>query len=57
MAGVNLRTVQTLFGHKDLGMTLRYSHLSLEHLREAVITLEKSLNSISNGHSVGTEEN
>jgi site-specific recombinase XerD len=29
MGGVNLRTVQTLLGHKDLRMTMRYSHLSL----------------------------
>jgi integrase len=28
MGGENLRTVQTLLGHKDLRMTTRYSHLS-----------------------------
>ena len=54
MGGVNLRTVQILLGHKDLRMTIRYSHLSPEHLREAVNTLEKSLKQNSNGHSVGT---
>jgi len=43
MGGVNLRTVQTLLGHKDLRMTMRYSHLSPEHLREAVLNLDKSL--------------
>jgi site-specific recombinase XerD len=43
MGGVNLMTVQTLLGHKDLGMTMRYSHLSPEHLREAVQNLDKSL--------------
>jgi hypothetical protein len=32
MVGVNLRTVQTLLGHKDLRMTMRYSQLSPEHL-------------------------
>jgi len=57
MGGVNLRTVQALLGHKDLRMTIRYSHLSPEYLKEAVTSLEKSLNSISNGHSVGTGEN
>jgi site-specific recombinase XerD len=36
MGGVNLRTVQTLLGNKDLRMTMRYSHLSPEHPREAV---------------------
>lgn len=56
MAGANLRTVQTLLGHKDLRMTMRYSHLSPEHLRDAVHTLEESLNMNPNGHSVGTEE-
>jgi site-specific recombinase XerD len=43
MGGVNLRTVQTLLGHKDLRMTMRYSPLSPEHLREAVSTLEREL--------------
>ena len=56
MGGGNIRTVQTLLGHKDLRMTMRYSHLSPEHLREAVSILDKSLNSISNGHSVVTGE-
>jgi len=48
MAGENVRTVQTLLGHKDLRMTMRYSHLSPEHLREAVENLEKSLKPTSN---------
>ena len=33
MAGVDLRTVQVLMGHKTINMTLRYSHLSPDHLR------------------------
>lgn len=36
MAGVNIRTVQQLMGHKDIRMTMRYSHLSDDHLKEAV---------------------
>lgn len=36
MAGVGLRTVQELMGHKNVTMTLRYSHLSPDHQREAV---------------------
>ncbi len=36
MAGVDLRTVQELMGHKAIEMTLRYSHLSPGHQLEAV---------------------
>lgn len=36
MAGVNLRAVQELLGHKDIKMTARYSHLSRQHLQHAV---------------------
>lgn len=41
MAGVDLKTVQELLGHKSLTMTLRYAHLSQAHKREAVKALEK----------------
>jgi integrase len=36
MAGVDIRTVQVLMGHKTIQMTMRYSHLSQSHLLEAV---------------------
>src|SRR5262249_40085487 len=36
MAGVDLTTVKELMGHKSIGMTLRYSHLSPAHTRQAV---------------------
>ncbi len=36
MAGVDLRTVQVLMGHKDISMTLRYSHLSPQHLHDVI---------------------
>ena len=36
MAGVDLRTVQELMGHKTISMTVRYSHLAPTHLQEAV---------------------
>lgn len=42
MNGINLKTVQHLLGHKDIRMTLRYAHLSREHLQTAVGTLERS---------------
>ena len=40
MAGQNQRTVQELLGHKTPAMTARYSHLSPEHLKGAVASLE-----------------
>ncbi len=41
MAGSDIRTVQELMGHKTLTMTVRYSHLSAPHKREAVQSLSK----------------
>jgi site-specific recombinase XerD len=43
MKGFNLKTVQYLLGHKDIRMTLRYAHLSGEHLQAAVGTLDAGL--------------
>ena len=44
MSGADLRTVQELGGWKDMGMVMRYSHLSPNHKAEAVqrIALENS---------------
>jgi integrase len=39
MAGVDLRTLAQLMGHKTLTMTMRYSHLSPTHLQDAVSKL------------------
>lgn len=41
MAGVAQRTVMALLGHRDPRMTLRYQHLSPEHLRDAVRALDQ----------------
>lgn len=40
MAGVDLPTVKELMGHKDITMTLRYTHLSSDHKQRAVRALE-----------------
>jgi site-specific recombinase XerD len=36
MAGVDIRTVQELLGHKTIAMTVRYSHLAPKHTLAAV---------------------
>jgi integrase len=41
MAGVDLPTVKELLGHKDISMTMRYTHLSSDHKQAAVKKLEK----------------
>src|SRR6266576_3937429 len=51
MAGVDLRTVQELMGHKSIEMTVRYSHLAPKHTLAAVEQLVTSPNSTA---SVGT---
>ncbi len=43
MAGVDLKTVQELLGHKSFEMTLRYAHLSPDHKKAALDTLCKRL--------------
>ena len=40
MQGVDLRTVQQVLGHKDIKMTMRYSHLSPEYVQEAMERLD-----------------
>jgi len=40
MAGVDIRTVQELMGHKDIKMTMRYSHPTPEHEKNAVKVLD-----------------
>ena len=43
MNGVDLTTVSRLLGHKDIKMTLRYSHLAPAHMVKAVDVLDKAL--------------
>jgi site-specific recombinase XerD len=40
MNGSDIRTVQQLMGHKEIKMTMRYSHLSKAHLQDAVGKLD-----------------
>jgi len=43
MTGANLNTVRELMGHKDITMTLRYSHLAPSYKQEAVDVLGKKV--------------
>jgi integrase len=55
MKGVDIRTVQTLMGHRSIVMTMRYSHLSATHLQKAIASLEGSA-SRTNQEQRGPEE-
>ena len=56
MAGIDLRTVQELLGHKSFQMTLRYSHLSPDHKRRAINTLGRRLDTIWTPKAKGTKQ-
>ena len=49
MNGHNSKTVQDLLGHKVAAMTARYSHLSPEHLKAAVASLDDEMSSGTKG--------
>lgn len=42
MSGADLTTVKELLGHRDIKMTLRYSHLAPAHKKSAVEVLDKA---------------
>jgi site-specific recombinase XerD len=54
MAGVDLRTVQELLGHKSIAMTVRYSHLAPEHTLAAVERLTGAATQTSTGTKTST---
>jgi site-specific recombinase XerD len=49
MAGIDLNTVKEILGHSSVNMTMRYSHLSKDHKKKAVATLESVLKEYFNG--------
>jgi site-specific recombinase XerD len=55
MAGVDLRTVQELAGHKDIGMTTRYAHLSPDHKLSAVAKLSSFREQSELAHLLGED--
>jgi len=56
MAGIDLKTVQELLGHKSFEMTLRYAHLSPEHKKAALDILGKRLVRNANSQHGETRE-
>jgi len=55
MRGASLEAVQELLGHASLAMTMRYAHLSHEHLKDSV----NLLNDLPNGKqmvNIGPED-
>jgi len=40
MNGCDVKTLQELMGHKEIKITMRYSHLSRDHVRESVKLLD-----------------
>jgi integrase len=44
MSGADLPTIQAVLGHKSLAMTERYSHLSNQHIKNAIDRLQEALN-------------
>jgi integrase len=55
--GIDIHTISKLLGHKDIRMTQRYAHLSVENLRDAISVLEKEngYNSVTVEEARGTE--
>ena len=41
MKGYDIKTIAELMGHKDIKMTMRYSHPTPEHKRRAVESLDR----------------
>jgi integrase len=56
MAGVDLRTVQELAGHKDIKMTVRYAHLAPAHKLAAVDRLAEYRREQEKAASTGKAE-
>ena len=42
MLGESLQALQTILGHQDIKMTLRYAHLAPDHLRSEMARTERN---------------
>jgi integrase len=55
LRGETIQTIAELLGHKSLAMTMRYSHLTADHRKQAIKGLEMALNG-KNGKVVSIDE-
>jgi len=53
--GINLRTIQTMLGHADIDTTEWYTHVAMDHLREAGDAIENGLSKKKQSVSTGNE--
>jgi integrase len=51
IAGVPIKTIQELLGHKNIAMTMRYAHLS-ENVKRDAVGMLPGLGSVSRSHNV-----
>src|SRR5262249_60408248 len=47
MKGRSLQALQTILGHQDIKMTLRYAHLAPDHLRSEMTRAERAAQTVS----------
>jgi integrase len=56
MSGAELNTVREILGHKSMQMTMRYSHLTADHKKQAVDLLSRRLDTVLSPHRRQTFE-